>query len=92
MNLLHSSIAFAAIVHLQHSLIFKPTKRTVIETSRRITRMGTRFDGIAHRFARYRTYRETLNELDQLSDRELTDLGLERARFREIARNAAYGG
>jgi len=53
--------------------------------------MSTRRNGIAHRFAQYRKYRETLSELDQLDDRDLRDLGLERSKFREIARNAAYG-
>ena len=53
--------------------------------------MSTTRNGIAHRIARYRKYRETLNELDQLDDRDLMDLGLDRSKFREIARNAAYG-
>lgn len=53
--------------------------------------MGTRFDSIAQSFARYRTYRETLGELNNLGDRELHDLGLRRSEFRTIARKAAYG-
>ena len=54
--------------------------------------MGTGFNTIAQRYARYRTYRNTLNELDTLNDRELRDLGINRANFREIAQKAAYGG
>ncbi len=52
--------------------------------------MGTRFDGIAQRYAKYRKYRETLSELETLTDRDANDLGLHRSQFREIARRAAY--
>ena len=45
---------------------------------------------LAERFARYRTYRTTLNELAMLTDRELTDLGMHRSDIREIAFEAAY--
>lgn len=54
--------------------------------------MGTRFDSLAQTYNRYRSYRETLNELSHLGDRELDDLGIRRADFRTIARKAAYGG
>lgn len=47
---------------------------------------------IAERIARYRTYRMTLNELQTLTDRELTDLGIARADVRSIAYRAAYDG
>ena len=50
------------------------------------------FGGIAERFARYSTYRTTLNELSALSDRELVDLGISRSEVRSIAYRAAYGG
>lgn len=53
--------------------------------------MGTRFDGLAQSFSRYKSYRETLSELNVLGDRELNDLGLRRSEFRTIARKAAYG-
>ncbi|MBP1805213.1 DUF1127 domain-containing protein [Rubellimicrobium aerolatum] len=39
--------------------------------------------------ARRRAYRETLAELEALSDRELADLDLHRSRIPEIAREAA---
>jgi uncharacterized protein YjiS (DUF1127 family) len=52
--------------------------------------MGTRFDGFAQTLNRYRKYRQTLSELNVLGDRELDDLGLRRAEFRRIARQAAY--
>lgn len=37
------------------------------------------------------TYLTTLRELSDLSDRELSDLGIHRAMLPEIAREAAYG-
>lgn len=53
--------------------------------------MGTGFETIAQTFRRYRMYQTTLSELNGLGDRELDDLGLNRAEFRTIARKAAYG-
>ncbi|MDH5453422.1 MAG: DUF1127 domain-containing protein [Paracoccaceae bacterium] len=40
---------------------------------------------------RYRAYRQTVRELEALSDRELHDLGLGRASIDEVAMDAAYG-
>lgn len=45
---------------------------------------------LAGRFAQYRVYRTTLNELAMLTDRDLSDLGLHRSNIREIALEAAY--
>ncbi len=45
---------------------------------------------VKERFSRYRLYRKTLNELSQLSIRELDDLGLSRASIRQVAYMAAY--
>ncbi len=44
---------------------------------------------VAH-YRRYRLERRTYRELDALSDRELEDLGLNRAMLRSIAREAAW--
>ncbi|MCT4555651.1 MAG: DUF1127 domain-containing protein [Pelagimonas sp.] len=44
------------------------------------------------RIARRRVYRNTLSELTSLSDRELSDLGLNRSVIRRIAWQAAYEG
>ncbi len=64
--------------------------------SRKTTTRPTRVSGLVgeltQRFARYKTYRRTLEELEALSDRELTDLGLSRSMTRSIAYKAAYGG
>ncbi|MDP8920428.1 MAG: DUF1127 domain-containing protein [Pseudomonadota bacterium] len=41
------------------------------------------------RLATWRRYRQTLRELDSLSDRELADLGFGRRDIRAVARRAA---
>lgn len=41
------------------------------------------------RFARYRLYRRTFNELSALSNRELADLGLHRSAIRRVSLQAA---
>ena len=48
-------------------------------------------DILATRFAQHKAYRETLNELESLSKRELDDLGLSTLNLRAVAREAAYG-
>lgn len=42
-------------------------------------------------FADHRAFRQTLTELDALSDRELADLGITRLSIREIAHESVYG-
>ncbi|RPE71936.1 uncharacterized protein DUF1127 [Pacificibacter maritimus] len=46
---------------------------------------------LAQRIADYRVYRETMVELEALSDRDLNDLGIGRSGIRSIALEAAYG-
>jgi uncharacterized protein YjiS (DUF1127 family) len=38
----------------------------------------------------YKLYRQTLNELSELSDRELADLGIARFAIAAVARKAAF--
>lgn len=45
----------------------------------------------AERRAQYRTYRSTLDQLNAMSSRELTDIGIHPADIRSIAQEAAYG-
>jgi uncharacterized protein YjiS (DUF1127 family) len=45
----------------------------------------------AEALAARRVYRATLNELRELSDRDLNDLGIARSSIRAIALDAAYG-
>ena len=49
------------------------------------------FADLAGRWARYKVYRNTLAELEALSDRELADLALSRLVLRSVAYEAAYG-
>ena len=46
--------------------------------------------GLNENRRRYGIYRQTLRELEALSDRELTDLGLHRAMIEDVALEAAY--
>lgn len=52
---------------------------------------GGIFATLADRFAKYKVYRATINELSQLSGRELADLGISRSMIKSIAIEAAYG-
>lgn len=45
---------------------------------------------LSERWARHSTYRETLNELQDLSPREMADLGINPSMLRSIAYEAAY--
>ena len=40
---------------------------------------------------RYKLYRQTVNELSALTERELSDLGLHRTSIEAVALDAAYG-
>ncbi|SDX36904.1 DUF1127 domain-containing protein [Litoreibacter albidus] len=46
---------------------------------------------LAERHAKNRVYRETLDELQALSGRELADLGMSRGNLKSVAYEAAYG-
>jgi uncharacterized protein YjiS (DUF1127 family) len=45
---------------------------------------------LADRSAKNRVYRQTINELTGLSDRDLADLGISRADIADVAYDAAY--
>ncbi|GGH30178.1 protein of unknown function [Cribrihabitans marinus] len=51
---------------------------------------ATLLDNLVTRFTQYRLYRQTVNELSELSNRELDDLGLNRSMIRRVAYQAAY--
>jgi uncharacterized protein YjiS (DUF1127 family) len=53
-------------------------------------RISAVLDSLGERTQRYRLYRTTVNELNQLSDRELADLGIHRSQISSIANEAAY--
>ncbi len=54
------------------------------------SRMSGFINGLSLRVQRYRTYRQTLEELENLSERELADLGVSPLQLRSIAYRAAY--
>ncbi|WVT76442.1 DUF1127 domain-containing protein (plasmid) [Sinorhizobium chiapasense] len=43
---------------------------------------------VARSFNNWRKYRQTVNELDRMSNRELQDVGIDRAEIRNVARAA----
>jgi uncharacterized protein YjiS (DUF1127 family) len=49
------------------------------------------FAGVRKAIADYRLYRQTLVELQSLSNRELRDLGLSRFALRDVAYDSVYG-
>ena len=53
-------------------------------------RFAALYRATADRITRYRMYRETLDELRALGDRELADLGLNRSMLRSLAYKTAY--
>ncbi|WP_170758751.1 DUF1127 domain-containing protein [Ruegeria lacuscaerulensis] len=53
------------------------------------TGLTSLFEAAKTRFTRYRIYRQTVNELSELSNRELADLGLHRSMIRRVALQAA---
>lgn len=54
-------------------------------------RISGLFAQLGDALARRRVYRRTLDELRQLSDRELADLGISRMSIVDVAHEAAYG-
>lgn len=52
---------------------------------------GFDFSGLAQSIADWRLYRQTLSELNAMTDRDLADIGVSRLSIRDIAREAAYG-
>lgn len=53
------------------------------------TRSGGLWPAVTARLASYRAYRRTLDELSQLSDRDLADMGMHRSTIGDVAREAA---
>lgn len=52
-------------------------------------RIAAMLDTIALKLRQRKAYRQTFDELCTLSDRDLTDLGMSRADFRRLSREAA---
>lgn len=56
-----------------------------------VDRMSDLKDTVLAAIRQRRVYSQTVAELNALTDRELSDLGIARATIREIAHEAAYG-
>ncbi|WP_170381753.1 DUF1127 domain-containing protein [Ruegeria atlantica] len=54
-----------------------------------VTGLAFLIEAAKTRFIRHRIYRQTVNELSVLSNRELADLGLHRSMIRRVAMQAA---
>ena len=104
LRLLHSSIAEASIVQPQHRRIFNRNTAAIAREIQTMTmttasnthsasglrdRVATLAERIRSEFEANRVYRQTRNELQSLSNRELADLGIARCSIRAIARDAA---
>ena len=62
---------------------------TSATTTSFFARICTAFDALATRYKQHRLYRETLDGLSALSNRELNDLGLNRYDLRRVSWEAA---
>ena len=63
---------------------------TALPTVSFFARIGSALDALATRYKQYRLYRETFDSLNDLSDRELADLGLCRSNLRGTAFAVVY--
>ena len=75
---------------LQHKPIRRPSKDAAPRTGaeQRASGKGIIMN-MARSFSNWRKYRQTVNELGRMSDRELRDLGIGRSDIPYIARKAA---
>ena len=62
---------------------------TTLKQNAFLVRLQDMAAGIAKRNQQRRVYKTTLNELNELSNRELADLGMSRSGLRRIALEAA---
>jgi len=65
------------------------TDTRMVRVRRRTMAMSRNTSTFANRYRRWRRYRETVRELQGLSPRELSDLGIVRSDIGRLAREAA---
>ena len=53
--------------------------------------LSTVFSNIVTSYNRYRIYKQTVKELNAMSDRDLHDIGLSRYEIEDLAYESAYG-
>lgn len=80
---------FWCLFAAQHILLSSTQKVSANPGSWQMPRIRGMTMNIARSFNNWRKYRQTVNELDRMSNRELHDLGIDRADIRRIARQAA---
>lgn len=70
-------------------MAYANTETMRIGGSRFIAQVREILGAVSRYAARQTAFRQTLNELETLTDRELADLGISRADIRRVAREAA---
>lgn len=65
------------------------TNTNTVATATEARGLSTLFSTVAEKWRQYRVYRTTFNELMDLSDRELADLGMSRSMIRRVAIEAS---
>lgn len=83
MRRLHKCYAKASIYCAASDHYLSPANENSLKTLRKKTEMN-----LIQNFRNWRRYRETVNELSRLSNRELNDLGITRAEIHGVARGA----
>lgn len=91
-----AAAAFFYIVSVRHEMSMKVLKMAhAVQVNGFQTRTAHNgevfFASLRARFEQYRLYRQTVKELNELTNRELADLGLSRSGIRATAIEAVYG-
>ncbi len=64
---------------------------THIDSAPIASRLAGAMASFSDAYARHKTYRKTVAELQSLTGRELADIGLNRSMIKSVATEAAYG-
>ncbi len=85
MQIAHSSYTYIALHKTKKCTIFKSSEALGAQLT---NVKGNREMNIRKSYENWREYRKTVNELNALSTRELSDLGINRHDIRAIARSS----
>lgn len=86
LQIMHSQFVFSALhksVRSPYLLVIEFSGRTARDELEKEMTMN-----VARSFSKWRKYRQTCNELARMTDRELTDIGVQRADIARVARAA----